>query len=381
MSRLGVPMGIGGGVGLGRGLGMLIDYPRQAVAGALMGLGGPVPGPQQPYDQAWPEREDLPASRGGMAGILPALLGLGAGGVAALTGVGAPLAVPIGAAVGGLAQAALNAYDPNTFANFSTDEVLQRAGLPTDPVTSTLAGMAMDPLTYAGGFGGARVMRGAAPGSAVAQGRLGKFITQADDMYRPGQALSGVGGGTVGVGTPAPPAMLGLPSGVGVPPVPMQSTPIAGMIDDLAARTAPRNARWAEQSARFDAMRPQPAVPSSPLAQELGMLDDTMRGTPGGRPIYPDVTGGNLQSMMGYRPEVMASVPDLDQLAILQNQGYKLQSPEIADALRAMGWQGGARGALPPWAQMRGGRVMPAGPPGQMGFDPFDPSSWLREAY
>jgi hypothetical protein len=148
--------GAAGGSLLG-GLGRLLeplDYPRQALANLFAGVG-------EGIDQGdW--RPALKA--------IPGALGAGLAGGLMATGVGAPLGVLAGSALGGTAQGLFGSEAP------TPEDLAGKLGIDTNDMGGKLAaiglGMATDPLSFAGGLGGAA--RGAQAGS-----RFGKGLEEA----------------------------------------------------------------------------------------------------------------------------------------------------------------------------------------------------------
>lgn len=153
-------MGAGAGAGLGHGLGSLLDQPRQALLNLLTS-----PWHDQITQQSPPAGGMLPEDNW-MAAI-PGLLGVGAGAASAMIPGAAPFAGLIGSGVAGMAQEIGSTMAP-ALAAPSTDDLVRFLG--QDPTSgsgqmlSTLAGIGLDPLTYAGGLGGG--MGGAAVGGA-----------------------------------------------------------------------------------------------------------------------------------------------------------------------------------------------------------------------
>lgn len=113
----------------------LLDTPRQALTNLARSAFGDV--------------DPLAGLPGGL-GLIGAL-GLGA------TGIGLPLALLGGSAIGGLAQSGGNASGNEAFRAPTTGEVGQGLFGSDDFLSSLLAGALTDPLTYAGGIGGGRV--------------------------------------------------------------------------------------------------------------------------------------------------------------------------------------------------------------------------------
>lgn len=131
----------------------LLDSPRQALTNVARSVFG--------------DADPLGGLPGGL-GLL-GTLALGA------TGVGLPLALLGGSAIGGLAQSGGNASGNEAFRAPTAGEVAKGMFGSDDFLPSLLAGALTDPLTYVGGIGGAR-----------AGGQLGKGIEQATHAAGPG---------------------------------------------------------------------------------------------------------------------------------------------------------------------------------------------------
>lgn len=417
--------GAAGGAAVGGMLGQAFDLPRQAVNSAIMrladlggvsplsgggqmtgrdlsgyaaGLGGMAGGnplaaaglaagpgampytmPTSPQDVPFPEQ----AQQSREGSLLPALLGLGAGAISAFTPL-APFAVPIGAAVGGLSQALFNRYDPESYGSFSTQDVLQRTGLPDDPMSQMAAAYLTDPMSYAGlqagAFAGNRAAQLAGGlGESSAAGRLGEFAAQA----RAGGSLERAGefaglGRTVGVGEPS--AARAIDRAVletsGPPDV-------ARYLNAGAEPAMPANLRqiMAErQAVPLSEMFPYPLNGTGPAAGGAGSVfeqvpfnEALMTGAPapgfsGGVTYGPGAGGG---AAMGAVSHGAATNPDL----------LAAQLPGFSAA--------GATGVVPPPAPAQGtlqGLLMgqgsaaaaPAGPPMQL---PFDAGAGLAGGY
>jgi hypothetical protein len=134
---------IGGAIGGSGGslLGILgsvlepLDYPRQALWNLARSGANAVSG-----EGAW---DDLFRA-------VPGALGAGLAGGLMATGVGAPLGILAGSALGGLTQGLGKAADSETFAAPTAQDITG-----TDEfVPNALVSMLGDPLTYAGGLGG-----------------------------------------------------------------------------------------------------------------------------------------------------------------------------------------------------------------------------------
>lgn len=120
-----------------------LDYPRQALSN-LADKGGKILSGDGSWDDA--------------LGMIPGVLGAGLAGGLMATGVGAPLGILAGSALGGLAQGVGQGINEKKFRARSTDEIAQGMGIDTEEFGGKVAsfglGMATDPLTYAGGLGG-----------------------------------------------------------------------------------------------------------------------------------------------------------------------------------------------------------------------------------
>lgn len=157
----------------------MLDYYSPAFSGAGgtagAGLGGALGRMLEPLDYARQALWNIPSklSQGDVVGALPGLLGAGATAALGLSGVGLPAAILGGAALGGLSQggAKMLASDlgspPARFDAPSGEDLVRALGGSPESTPGWLAGMALnavgDPLTYAGGIGGAA--RGAGYGS------------------------------------------------------------------------------------------------------------------------------------------------------------------------------------------------------------------------
>lgn len=140
------------------------DYTRPfSAAGSAAGMaGGGLLGQllaplQYPREALW----NLPGklAEGDWLGAAPGLLGAGAAGLGAALGGGLPLALLGGALAGGAAQGIGKALDPERFEAPSGADLVEALGgdrnNTMDSLLGTLAEVAGDPLTYAGGAGGA----------------------------------------------------------------------------------------------------------------------------------------------------------------------------------------------------------------------------------
>jgi hypothetical protein len=418
------PLGAALGSGAGRALGSVVDYPRQAVAGVLT---------------AGPERA---------LSWLPAALGLGAGGLAAMTGLAAPLAAPLGAGVAGLSQAVLSNLAPDSFGAASTGDVLRRYGLPDNAAAEVIASMAMDPMTWAGGFAGARpgqaasAARGlAADAGALLPGGLGGAALAGPSEARLLRAMAvpeGLAPAAGAAGADDIARFLDDPLGRRMQktlaisentleglqgPVlrrmghlestrPRLTPGPEGLMFDRATM-APRGAAAApldeDPLAIAFSGRPvmgempnpgfvpgmQGGMPAAALAENYARQLAAAQAMPGTSPMLPaapalaaaaprqpfqaDLLEGQLASMMGYTDEVRAAFPPVPLGA--GATPYKLVNPEVQAMLDALGYPfPPSRGALAPWMQVRGGRVMPSvGVP--MPALPADPAAWLRQPY
>lgn len=120
-----------------------------AAGGGLLGAMGRALEPlDYPRQSLW----NLPGklAEGDFAAALPGLMGLGAGGLAAATGLGLPAAIGIGSLVGGGLQGVGLQSNPEAFAAPTPEDVTGSDNV----LLNMLVGAAGDPLTYAGGFGG-----------------------------------------------------------------------------------------------------------------------------------------------------------------------------------------------------------------------------------
>jgi hypothetical protein len=145
--------------------------PFQAVGeaggGALGALASLLDPLDMPRRALWNVGSKL--AEGDFLGAAPGLLGIGAGGLAAATGVGLPLSVLIGSLIGGAGQGLAESVDEERFAAPTADQVT--AGLGLDPeslpgmATSFGLGIVGDPLTFAGTSAGGRA--GAAAGGVL----------------------------------------------------------------------------------------------------------------------------------------------------------------------------------------------------------------------
>jgi hypothetical protein len=152
--------GAAGGGGLLGTLGRLLeplDYPRQALYNAVRAGGNALSG-----EGTW--EDALRAVPGALGGAL-------AGGLMA-TGVGAPLGILAGSALGGVAQGIGHATGREEFQAPGVEELTGTDEL----LPNLLVGALTDPLTYAGAIGGGH--RGAAAGRRLGQG-LGRSLEEA----------------------------------------------------------------------------------------------------------------------------------------------------------------------------------------------------------
>jgi hypothetical protein len=153
-----------------------LDYPRQALYNLFSGVG-------EGIDQGdW-----HPALK-----AIPGALGTALAGGLMATGVGAPLGILAGSALGGASQGLFGSDAP------TSDDLAQKLGIDTESTGGKIAsfglGMATDPLSYAGGLGGA--LKGAKAGRSLeeaAQGAhlgYGGGVGKLEDILRPlGQRL------------------------------------------------------------------------------------------------------------------------------------------------------------------------------------------------
>jgi hypothetical protein len=178
---------------------------------ALSGLLEPLDYPRQALYNVFDRGHKLLSGEGdvgdNLLGMLPGIAGLGAGALAA-TGVGIPAALLYGSVVGGLGQGAGKALDTrrdneaavrgdvapqHRFDAARPEDLIEQLGGDRDSwLQSTLAGMATDPLTFAGGIGGGA--RGAKVGAELGAsagakygGRLEAIANHMGPMY-PGGA-------------------------------------------------------------------------------------------------------------------------------------------------------------------------------------------------
>jgi hypothetical protein len=345
LRRIGMAAGGAGAGNFASGMGTsfgplsLLDAPRRAVAGALMSGSGPGYGPQPeltfdappgmfgadlgpaprgPSDLRMSMRQQIgdPMLNGELFGTqmgeapmlppqkqgswVPALAGVAAGVMSApFLGTMAPL---LGAGVAGAFQQGGEAM--GLLDSFSTEEVTGSE----NPLVNALAGVAMDPLTLAGGIAG---WGRAAAASAGPQARLAKFAA-ADEaaLARPGlDALR----------------------------PPMRS--MAAGADEMAMAARPD----------MTASLRSPGVSQQMAPPTLGGYE-------------PD----QLATMLG------GGASDYARSGMLPaGKAYKNVNPDVGGLLRYLGMAneqnqlaGGAAG-LPSWAGVRGGRVM--GAPGAQG--------------
>lgn len=123
-----------------------LDYPRQALWNAVRAGGRAITGEGSMDD---------------LIGAIPGVLGAGLAGGLMATGVGAPLGILAGSALGGLAQGMGKSTGSEAF---HAPEVSDLTGT-EDFIPNMIVGALTDPMTYAGGIGGAA--RGAKVGSKV----------------------------------------------------------------------------------------------------------------------------------------------------------------------------------------------------------------------
>ena len=160
--------GAAGGGFLGHLLGML-DYPRQAAANLFAG----------PSEGNW--EKAIPGAVGILAPIIGSALAPVTGGLSL------PAAIGLGSLAGGVTQGVLSHQHPDTFKAPTTEEITGS----DNPLVNFAAGALMDPLTYAGGIGGAG--KGAKAG-AEALGGLGTKIGARMEELAPTMG-AGYGGG------------------------------------------------------------------------------------------------------------------------------------------------------------------------------------------
>jgi hypothetical protein len=147
-SAAGGAAGAAGGGILGT-IGGVLDSPRQALWNLIRSGKNAITG-----EGTWDD-----ALR-----AVPGALGAGLGAALTATGVGAPLGILAGSALGGLGQSVGSAADADRFRAPTAEDVTGS----DNPLLNTLVSMGGDPLTYAGGFGGAS--RGAKAGKAFGTG-------------------------------------------------------------------------------------------------------------------------------------------------------------------------------------------------------------------
>lgn len=243
-------------------------------AGPALGIPGSIPA--DPIDIPM-EMEAMPEKRGS---LLPLLMAAGG----ALAGSLAPASIIPRAAMSSL-LAALGAGigQAGTGDVFSTEDVLNQYGLPSNAPMQFLAGTAMDPLTYVGA-----TLGGLSAAPSVAEQRLGAMAAREAGLTR----------GTL-------------------PNLPMTGTP------------APTK-------------MPFP-LPEAPPVQT---------------PTLGGYTGEQLGSILGGGP-VQISPGE----ALASAKMYKRVNPEVSALLQQMGFMddtGALTAGLPNWADVRGGRVLPA---------------------
>lgn len=173
--------GIGGAAGRSGSLWDLLaplDYPRQSL---------------------W----NLPASlgKGDIMGALPGLLGGAAGLGLAATGAGLPLALLGGSLVGGLGQGIGRSTGSESFDAPTPGHLVEALGMDPESLggmaTGFGLGIAGDPLTWAGGFGGRRAgqMAGEARDlsnwKGLSAGPLDELFTQGEKLGIPTSEMSG----------------------------------------------------------------------------------------------------------------------------------------------------------------------------------------------
>lgn len=156
--------GAGASGAFGRGASSLFDFmdaPRSAVANALSSVG---------------LMESKDTSLDPMVRAAPSLVGLGGLGMGLLAGAGAPVAIPLGIGLGALTQMVGEGLNP------AMDAPNVETG---NPLLDVLGSAAMDPMTWAGGFGLGSVAKGQVEGAAnraAAVGRLPGVQGLADDL-------------------------------------------------------------------------------------------------------------------------------------------------------------------------------------------------------
>lgn len=307
--------GAGATAGMGSratgGLMGALDAPRRSVAGALMAALGGAPGAMDEETG-----EQMPGREGS---VLPALLGLGVGGASMLIPGMQPFAPWLGAAAAGLGQ--MGGEQAGLTDAFDPGEVTGAMGMGDDPLTGMLAGAAMDPLTYLGALGGGKA------GMAMNRPIPESPFLQAKNAFR---------------------GLLPEARGAGLPAAQAEEKLLARVLGDMQApRPGPT---------------PVPAslTGPSPMPSFAGELS--------ARPLGPGMQRVQEASMAGYNPEVQGFMPSLEQAAMGGGgKSYKLVNQQVGGPAEALGWMGPqgpggrplAAQGLPPWAEVRGGRVLP----------------------
>lgn len=166
-AALGGVAGAGAGGLLGR-LGQLLeplDYPRQAAWNFVQG-----------------------AREGSLEKMLPGMVGA-ATGLAATPFIGPAGGVGVGSLFGGLTQGAMKSFNPEAAQAPTPGELVKALGGPDDnPLLNMGVGMALDPLTYAGGLGGAS--KGLQFGQGLESAALKQGLGYSDDVGKLAQNLT-----------------------------------------------------------------------------------------------------------------------------------------------------------------------------------------------
>ncbi len=307
--------------------------PSMGLGGRLSAIGlgmgtkaMPATIPQSPIDNAFP---DQPQPREtGQGSFVPAMAGLAAGLGSTLVPGLQPLAPMIGAAATGLAQMLGEAIDPINYDTMTPSELTTRMGVGGSGALDFLAGAATDPLTYAGAISGGNASQVAQAGQGVA--------TRAAGMFR----------GMV-------PAEAGAPSAASL------------------ASAEGRLGSYAEQMANARPPIPQPGqLPTPPQLPALGGPSNLGAPTPP-RPLNPAMQAAQESSLAGYNQELLAQQPELSAYLNATPKQYKRVNPAVSGPMQNLSWMdtagsqaGGGRltgGSMPPFAQVRGGSVVPNG--------------------
>ena len=176
----GASAGIGGG--FGAALGGMLGAPGASIRNMLDGLTG---GSGDEDGSAFMR-------------MLPGLLGLAGGGLAAASGVGIPLAMLAAGGIGGMGQAVGQASGDSSFDPISGRDLGAKAGLDLGSMGGMGLEMALDPTTYAGGLGGRAVgnaleKRSLGGASASAVHALEAPVAEAAGLASKAEATAGKG--------------------------------------------------------------------------------------------------------------------------------------------------------------------------------------------